>query len=227
MRPTRIRDFKMLHTSNLTIGAAVANRCEAMEADTISKNGRSLKSQMSRRQFLCCFVIVVFAVLAAFTSCDSKDVFDGVYVTNDNREPLLTITFSGDKCKLEANGNLYAEGIFKVIEEQKKGLMRGTINFADRDWMYGLEGDNFWLEDRVFIKKKSTPVQQELVQKKSVQEKWEYMVIDCGRLENVNSLVRRLNALGSEGWELVSPATLNDGYSQFRPNNVLFLKRKL
>ena len=38
----------MLQFSNLTIEAAVVNHNEAMEADTISKNGRSLKSQMSR-----------------------------------------------------------------------------------------------------------------------------------------------------------------------------------
>jgi len=38
----------MLQNSNLTIGTAVANQSVAMEADTISKNGRSLKSQMSK-----------------------------------------------------------------------------------------------------------------------------------------------------------------------------------
>lgn len=33
---------------NLTIETAVANQSGAMEADTISKNGRNLKSQMSK-----------------------------------------------------------------------------------------------------------------------------------------------------------------------------------
>jgi len=37
----------MLQFSDLTIEAAVANQSGAMEADTISKNGRSSKSQMS------------------------------------------------------------------------------------------------------------------------------------------------------------------------------------
>ena len=53
----------MLQFNELTIEAAVANSSEAMEtavanhggameADTISKNGRSLKSQMSRGNFI-------------------------------------------------------------------------------------------------------------------------------------------------------------------------------
>jgi len=39
----------MVQFSNLTIGAAVVNQNEAMEAETISKNGRNLKSHTSRR----------------------------------------------------------------------------------------------------------------------------------------------------------------------------------
>ena len=38
--------------SNLTNEVAVANFGGAMEADTISKNGRILKSQMSRANFI-------------------------------------------------------------------------------------------------------------------------------------------------------------------------------
>jgi len=41
--------INMLQFRNLTIGTAVANQSGAMEADTISKNGRSLKSQMSKK----------------------------------------------------------------------------------------------------------------------------------------------------------------------------------
>jgi len=40
--------INMVQNCNLTIGTAIANRSGAMEADTISKNGRSSKSQMSR-----------------------------------------------------------------------------------------------------------------------------------------------------------------------------------
>ena len=45
--------------SNLKFEAAVANQCGAMEADTISKNGRNLKSQMSKRNFVV-FVCLIF-----------------------------------------------------------------------------------------------------------------------------------------------------------------------
>jgi len=59
----------MFKFSDLTIGVAVANRSEAMEAETISKNGRNLKSQKSRKNFLNYLVIAVFAISASFTSC--------------------------------------------------------------------------------------------------------------------------------------------------------------
>ena len=57
----------MLQLSNFTIETAVANQSGAMEADTISKNGRSLKSQMSRgnimqRTFL---PLVIFCISMA------------------------------------------------------------------------------------------------------------------------------------------------------------------
>jgi len=42
----------MLQFSDLTNEAAVANRSGAMEAETISKNGASSKSLMSRMNFL-------------------------------------------------------------------------------------------------------------------------------------------------------------------------------
>jgi len=54
------------------MSGAVANQGESMEVDTISKNGRSSKSQMSRRKYLCNFVVAALAVGAAFTSCDGN-----------------------------------------------------------------------------------------------------------------------------------------------------------
>ena len=41
--------------SSLTDRTAVANQGGAMEADTISKNGRSSKSHMSSRNYICLF----------------------------------------------------------------------------------------------------------------------------------------------------------------------------
>jgi len=60
----------MLHKSNFSIETAVANCSGAMEADTISKNGRSLKSQTSKGNkcaflfFLCLFFFGIFFVQA-------------------------------------------------------------------------------------------------------------------------------------------------------------------
>jgi len=62
----------MFNFSKLTIEAVVANQSGTMEADTISKNGRSLKSQMSRENFL---IIVCFALSAMgiiFSGCNNK-----------------------------------------------------------------------------------------------------------------------------------------------------------
>jgi len=41
---------KMSNKSNFSIGVVVANQSEAMEADTISKNGLSLTSHMSQNK---------------------------------------------------------------------------------------------------------------------------------------------------------------------------------
>ena len=62
----------MLQFSDLTIEAAVANRSEAMEADTISKNGRSLKSQMSRINGKLFALFILSASTFVFSSCSSS-----------------------------------------------------------------------------------------------------------------------------------------------------------
>jgi hypothetical protein len=59
--------IKMLQNSNLTIGTAAANLSGAMEADTISKNGRSSKSHTSRRNFLR-IALTITAILFVFAS---------------------------------------------------------------------------------------------------------------------------------------------------------------
>jgi|GEM_PF-7061660 len=55
----------MLHKSNFSIEAAVANCSGAMEADTISKNGRSSKSHMSRNNFLKLIVFFIAVCTSA------------------------------------------------------------------------------------------------------------------------------------------------------------------
>ena len=54
--------------SKLSNLAAVANQGEAMVADTISKNGRSSKSQTSRKSSI---VMAITVILVAFSSCAS------------------------------------------------------------------------------------------------------------------------------------------------------------
>jgi len=60
-----------------TIEAAVANQSGAMEADTISKNGRSSKSQMSRINNDNKVAILVFLIvqLSVMISCSSEKMF--------------------------------------------------------------------------------------------------------------------------------------------------------
>jgi hypothetical protein len=58
----------MSKLSNLTNEVAVANQSGAMEADTISKHGRSSKSQMSKGNFFKYFGIIALAMFIAGTS---------------------------------------------------------------------------------------------------------------------------------------------------------------
>jgi uncharacterized repeat protein (TIGR02543 family) len=60
----------MFYKSNFSVETAVANQSGAMETDTISKNGRSSKSQMSRVNFL---VIACFALGVVFGGCNKED----------------------------------------------------------------------------------------------------------------------------------------------------------
>ena len=69
----------MLQFSNLTIGRAVANQSEAMEADTISKNGRSLKSHTSRRNFLTIMLGIFFTIAIFFVPVTSAFAQDKIY----------------------------------------------------------------------------------------------------------------------------------------------------
>jgi len=65
----------MLQLSNLTIETAVANQREAMEAETISKNRQSLKSQMSRVNIFK-FVLAFFVAVSlgmGLSACDNAN----------------------------------------------------------------------------------------------------------------------------------------------------------
>jgi hypothetical protein len=62
----------MLQFSNLTIGTAVVNQSGAMEADTISKNGRSLKNHTSKGNFLI-MLLSIFFIGFVFSGCKKAD----------------------------------------------------------------------------------------------------------------------------------------------------------
>ena len=61
----------MLHKIKST---AATDHTGAMEADTISKNGRNSKSHMSRGNFLRIVCFVLFAGSIVFTGCDQKNI---------------------------------------------------------------------------------------------------------------------------------------------------------
>ena len=65
----------MLQFSNLTIEEVLVNQSGAMEADTISKNGRSSKSLMSRGMKKMIFIIII-VVVGLTTACDKENATD-------------------------------------------------------------------------------------------------------------------------------------------------------
>jgi len=58
-----------MKTVDFKTSEAVASHCGAMEAETISKNGRSSKSQMSRGNFLLSFIALVTVIVLSLVSC--------------------------------------------------------------------------------------------------------------------------------------------------------------
>jgi len=99
-------------------GEAVANYCGAMEADTISKHGRYLKSQMSRRNHIT--LILAAAVLAvAITACHGG----GGSVSHRNGE-----VYNPDGIEL-----VYVEGTGSGIEGIK-GFYIGKFEVTQAQW---------------------------------------------------------------------------------------------
>ena len=162
----------MFQFSDLTIEAAVANQGEAMEAETISKNGASSKSQMSRGNFLSYLVIASFALMTSFMfiGCGSRGgsssdgsggndkPLSGTYQLKDDAYGVeVSFTFSGNKWKFDfkAEGETFqAEGLFELVEEYKEnGFSRGVITLKDREGEkegnYSLEGNNLTIDRHI------------------------------------------------------------------------------
>ena len=82
----------MLFKSNFLVGVAVANQSGAMEADTISKNGRSLKSQTIRgnsfrKVVLNYSVIAVLVISTTIMSCNQMSYDENM--NDDDKVQLL------------------------------------------------------------------------------------------------------------------------------------------
>jgi len=95
----------MLQLSNLTIKAAVANQGGAMEADTILKNGRSLKSQMSKGN-LFSKIVLFFIVICLSTGLQAQ-------ISNE----LRTAAERGDKEAQYKLGNIYHQDAAKTTRD--------------------------------------------------------------------------------------------------------------
>ena len=104
----------MLQKSNFLIETAVANRSEAMEADTGSKNGRSSKSRTSRESiFKLAGILLVACVL--FTGCkkDEDDNDDNHAASTDKITAKINDASKfGDVKKVEIRGYYYESGSY-------------------------------------------------------------------------------------------------------------------
>ena len=122
----------MLHKSNFSIETAVANCSGAMEADTISKNGRILKSQMSRENFL---KLIVFFIVICTSVGAWGQTFRFVEKTEDTGEFWIeidlnknTILYDGDMCFLPLSERSYSIISFKKYNEGNSIVIGFSIN---------------------------------------------------------------------------------------------------
>jgi len=133
----------MLRFSDLIFEAAVANQSGAMEADTISKNGRSLKSQMSKGNMLLIFFrfIVMLVIMFSMVACGGggskgKKIHDGTYVSTENSSDLYI--FSGNKLIIDHHWRGKREGTYNT----KDGVLTFTDEFYNiSQFKYIVDGD--------------------------------------------------------------------------------------
>jgi len=128
----------------------VASQSGAMEADTISKNGRSSKNQTSRGNFHLMIIAFVAIMLSMVSySCSGDKIPNGTYVytVQDN----LYITFSG-KNNIERNiGYGKKNDTYETIIDKSQGVKFIIINGSK--YQYILDGKKLIFNGEVYIKK--------------------------------------------------------------------------
>jgi uncharacterized membrane protein YphA (DoxX/SURF4 family) len=102
----------------------------AMEADTISKNGRSSKSQMSRGNFLRKICFVLLAIVFIFSGCEKKgggedDAASGFYGTWVGNaygfDVTIVITSSGWNLSAPS-AEFYDNGTYTMVDVNTANL---------------------------------------------------------------------------------------------------------
>ncbi|MCL2511664.1 MAG: hypothetical protein FWF09_06405 [Bacteroidales bacterium] len=107
--------------------------------------------------------IVVFVIMAAFTSCGGGNLLDGTYVLEDGDGLFdASLIISGNKFKVEVDGRIVEERTFELVVKQKeKGYCSGAIILIEDGYQdeakFEFDGYKLTIEDDVFIKKNATP----------------------------------------------------------------------
>ena len=137
----------MLELNNLRNETAVANQSEVMEADTISKNGRSSKSHMSRGNRLQFVLALFWLVSLGLSGCSQVSaqgggsggkIPDGTYVHVWSQDTNITFTFSGKKVTVKDGTGRIGSGEFTYTIKDDI-IIRYDENSA-RNLKYVLDG---------------------------------------------------------------------------------------
>ena len=116
----------MLQFSNLTVETAVANYGGAMGAETISTNGRSSKSQMSRIRLL---VIMTSATLA-LSSCASWQKTGSARTANVTHTGIIHKPLVADLSVEPTKVNGSATGNSKYLQSIKNEAIMNALSTA-------------------------------------------------------------------------------------------------
>ena len=134
----------MVQFSNLTIRAAVVNQNEAMETDTISKNGRSSKSHTSRGNFRLILCISLLSVVL-FSSCSYR-IVDFTIISSKNHTIRFDMTqgkrVEGKSMGFLGIGTSLKDAMDKALESAGQGydlLVDGVVQRVDNFFVVGFK----------------------------------------------------------------------------------------